>query len=95
MAKRKKIKRAAVKSRPGKRLDRNNAIASLILNIIIPGAGTLVAGMTNIGILQLLLYGVGAFMVMSFYGAIVGIPLVIIVWVWALVTGIKLVMRSR
>ena len=73
----------------------------LILNIIIPGIGTLLAGNRTEGFWQLGLYFfsiavffTGLLFTLTIIGAIIGIPLLVIApgifivsWVWALITS--------
>ena len=61
-------------------------IIGLLVNLFIwPGLGTLIGGDVSSGIIQMILMLVGA--VLSFI--LIGIPIVIIVWIWALVSSIK------
>ena len=81
----------------------NIAIIALILNIFIPGLGSLIAGKTNTGISQLILcYGgfvIGILLTLTFIWAIIGIPLMIIApisaWIWGMVTGAELIKKSQ
>ncbi|MFH1308354.1 MAG: hypothetical protein ABIH72_05885 [archaeon] len=68
------------------------AVVALILNILIPGVGSLVGGKVKAGIWQLVLTIIGAFvLIVVFY---LGALIIAVAWVWALVTGIKLVIQS-
>jgi hypothetical protein len=60
-------------------------IVGLLVNLVIPGVGTIIWGDSNKGVIQLVLFLVGFFL--SFI--IIGFPLLIGVWIWALVMGIK------
>jgi len=71
------------------------AIVGLILNLILPRLGTIIGATENkqymnAGIIQLVLFLVGV--PLTFI--VIGIPLVIGAWIWALVTGIKLVTEA-
>lgn len=81
------------------------AIAGLVVNIFIPGVGTLINKMTRNGLIQLLVYllgffisiggGVLAFMMpalgaLSFLGGL----MMFAMWVWGIVDGINLVKNS-
>lgn len=71
-------------------ITKDRAILALILNVIVlPGLGTVIAGDTNVGVTQLVLFLVG--IPLSFI--LIGIPLMIGMWIWALITGIQLVTR--
>ena len=65
-------------------------IFGLILNILVPGVGTLVlGGRPLVGVVQLVLYLAGAFMRLSTGSiSLVGDLLVIVMFVWAVVLGI-------
>ncbi|WP_439588029.1 hypothetical protein [Hydrogenophaga sp.] len=59
---------------------------SIILNVFFPGVGSLVIGKVGQGITQIILYFIGVLFCFTLVGAIVGIPLMIGVWIWGLVT---------
>ena len=68
------------------------AILSLILNILIlPGLGSLIGGKITAGILQLIFSLIGLVLTLTLIGAVIGIPLMIAMWIWALITGIQLI----
>lgn len=67
------------------------AIAALLLNILVmPGLGSLIGGKTTEGIVQLLLFVFGV--PLSFL--LIGIPLVMVAWIWGLVVGIQLIKEA-
>lgn len=66
------------------------AILGLIINWIIPGVATIVWGNRKHGIIQLILYIVG--IVLSF--VLIGIPLVMAAWIWALVSSIQMIIAA-
>jgi hypothetical protein len=66
------------------------AVAALILNILIwPGLGSLIAG-EQVGWAQGFLFLLGV--ILAF--VLIGIPIMIAVWVWGIVTGVQLVQRA-
>lgn len=68
------------------------AVAALLLNVLLlPGLGTIIGGRTTEGIIQLVLTLVG--IPLSIF--LVGIPLIIVAWVWALVSGIQILQESE
>lgn len=68
------------------------AIAALLLNILVlPGLGSLIGGRTTAGIIQLVLFIIA--IPLSFI--LIGIPLIIAMWIWALVTGIQLIKEAE
>lgn len=72
------------------------AILSLILNILIlPGLGSLIGGRIISGVFQLIFSLIGLVLTLTLIGAIIGIPLMIAMWIWALVTGIQLIKESE
>lgn len=99
----KSVKRAKspviTSSRSG--MTRGLAIAALILNIfIVPGLGTLVAGKSRTGAMQLALWVVGAVFISAAYlysipVLLIGGPLWIAAWIWGLVSGIKFIQEAR
>jgi len=64
-------------------------IVAIIVNFFFPGLGTLLIGQIGTGIAQLLLTIVAAVMVATGVLSIIGIPLGIGVWIWALVSAAK------
>jgi TM2 domain-containing membrane protein YozV len=67
------------------------AIAAMVLNVFIPGSGSLVAGRVSIGVVQLILWIIG--IPLSF--VLIGLPMVLTAWIWSLVTGIQILEESR
>lgn len=65
--------------------DQNKALLVLILNILIPGVGTIIYGETQRGVLQLALYVVGWILTVILIGPLVSLG----AWVWSLLDGIK------
>ncbi len=75
-----------------KKISNSTAILALILNILVlPGLGSLIGGKTTAGVLQLVLFLIGIPLTFVF----IGIPLMIGMWIWALITGIQLVSESK
>jgi TM2 domain-containing membrane protein YozV len=66
-------------------------IVGLLVNLAIPGLGTIIWGETNKGVIQLVLFFLGVFLSCI----IIGIPLVFGVWVWALVKGIQKLSKHK
>jgi TM2 domain-containing membrane protein YozV len=64
-------------------------VLGVIVNIFFPGIGSLIVGKIGIGIIQFLLYGFGALLSITGIGAIIGVPICIVVWIWAIVTAAK------
>lgn len=72
------------------RVTQGMAIAALILNLLIwPGLGSLVAG-RQVGWAQGFIFLAGIPLTIL----LVGIPMLVGAWIWALVTGIQLVQES-
>lgn len=66
-------------------------IAALLLNLLIwPGLGTIVAGQ-RIGWAQGFLVLGGVILTITIIGMVVGIPMIVGGWIWALVSGIRLI----
>jgi hypothetical protein len=76
-----------------KGIGRGLAIVALLLNVIVwPGLGTLIARKFNKGSMQMILSFVGFALAYVMTAALL---IVFVVWVWALVSGIKIVIESR
>ncbi|MEM4245630.1 MAG: hypothetical protein QXR60_05510 [Candidatus Nanoarchaeia archaeon] len=59
------------------------------------GIGTIIAGKTKIGLWQLLLVVVGfVFLIYPPYGTMIGVPLVIVAWIWGIWTGVQAVKEA-
>lgn len=82
--------------------DKTLQIIGLIVNIfILPGLGSIIGGRVKTGIWQLVLLFVGIIMIvigipLSFI--IIGIPIMIagailelVIWIWAIVTGVQMI----
>jgi len=67
------------------------AVTALVLNIIIPGVGSLVAGRTSQGVVQLVMWVV-SFPLMF---VLIGFPMLLAVWIWSLVSGIQILEESK
>jgi len=67
------------------------AVTALVLNIIIPGSGSLIAGRTSQGVVQLVLWVV-SFPLMF---VLIGFPMLLAVWIWSLVSGIQILEESK
>jgi TM2 domain-containing membrane protein YozV len=66
------------------------ALAALILNMLIPGLGTLVAGETTVGTIQFVLFIAGILLAIL----VIGIAFIAGAWIWALITSISLVKKA-
>lgn len=71
---------------------KTRAIVGLILNVLIwPGLGTIVGGETGKGVTQMVLILIS----LPLMFVIIGVPLLIGVWIWALVSSIGQINRSE
>mgnify|MGYP001561444223 CR=1 FL=1 len=71
------------------------AIVALLLNILIlPGLGSLIAGRIRSGVIQVFLAVLGFLLSVTLIGAVIGVPMIVIAWIWALITGINIVKDS-
>jgi TM2 domain-containing membrane protein YozV len=67
------------------------AVTALVLNIIIPGSGSLIAGRTSMGVVQLVLWVVSFPLCL----VLIGFPMLLAVWIWSLVSGIQILEESK
>ena len=65
------------------------AIIGLLVNLVSPGLGTIVIGKYDVGSVQLILFLIGLFFLITKIGSIIGIPLILAMWAWALAVSIK------
>jgi hypothetical protein len=78
----------------GRPIEQGTAIIALILNIIIwPGLGSLIAG-EQVGWIQGFLTLFGLVLVLTIFGIVVGVPLMVGMWIWGIVTGAQLIQRA-
>ena len=70
-------------------------VLAVILNILLPGVGSIVVGKIGTGLIQLLLYGIGALLTATWILAIVGAPLCFVVWIWAIITAVNAPEKPR
>jgi TM2 domain-containing membrane protein YozV len=67
------------------------AVTAMVLNVLLPGVGSLVAGRVGIGIGQLVLWIVG----LPLCFVLIGLPMVLGAWIWSLLTGIQILEESK
>ena len=72
-------------------IEESTATMGLVLNLVMPGVGSIVAGRTGEGIAQLVLFIVG----LPLCFLLIGIPLCVAVWGWALATGLRAVSDAQ
>jgi TM2 domain-containing membrane protein YozV len=70
------------------------AIAGLIVNIFLPGIGTLMCGKIAQGIIQVCLGVLSLILNLTVFLAIIGIPLYAGVWIWAIVSAATAIERD-
>jgi TM2 domain-containing membrane protein YozV len=71
---------------------KTKAIVGLVLNLLVwPGVGTIVGGETRKGVWQIVLFLISIPLIL----VIIGIPLLIGIWIWALVTSINQITKSE
>ncbi len=64
------------------------AIIGLVVNVIIlPGLGSIIGGRIRTGVIQLVLFLVS----IPLMFILIGFPLALAMWIWALVTGIQMI----
>lgn len=61
----------------------------LIFNILIPGVGSMLIGKVGQGIGQIFIWGLGFLITLGTlgFGVVIGAPLMIGAWIWAIVTA--------
>jgi TM2 domain-containing membrane protein YozV len=62
-------------------------VLAVIVNIFVPGVGSLIIGKIGTGIIQLILYGLGVLFSLTGIGVIVGGPICLVVWIWGIITA--------
>ena len=72
-------------------VDEATAVVGLLVNIPLPGVGSLILGKTREGVMQIAL----GMVALPLCLLLVGFPLLFAVWVWALTTGIRAVNDAK
>ncbi|MBS3176604.1 hypothetical protein J4457_05200 [Candidatus Woesearchaeota archaeon] len=68
------------------------ATVALLLNVLVlPGLGSIIGGKTNVGITQLVLFLVS----IPLMFILIGIPIMIGVWIWGIVTGVQILKEAQ
>lgn len=62
---------------------------AVIANILLPGFGSFFIGKVGAGLAQLMIWGFGLMLTIGTLGVggVLGIPLMIVAWIWAIVTA--------
>lgn len=81
----------AVKSAPRSRMPL--AVVGFILNLFLPGLGSIVGGKVKTGIWQVIVFLIGAllYMFVEPLGGVISFA----AWVWAIVTGVVMISEAR
>lgn len=61
---------------------------AVILNVLFPGIGTLVAKKWWQAFFQIILLIISSFLFFTGVGAIIALPLYFIVWIWAIISAV-------
>ncbi|HAZ43425.1 MAG TPA: hypothetical protein DDW76_22070 [Cyanobacteria bacterium UBA11369] len=69
-------------------------VAGIIINIFFPGVGTLIVGKIVQGIIQIILIFVAILLTITGIGAIIGLPIYFIVWIWGIISAATAIDRS-
>ncbi|VVB78173.1 Uncharacterised protein [uncultured archaeon] len=89
MVKKKRVKNSKIKT---SKISQTLAIVCLLLNILImPGLGTLIGRKTKEGVWQLVLFWIGVLLAII----LIGIPIIIVSWIWGIVSGARLIQESK
>lgn len=70
------------------------AITALIINIFVPGLGSLIGGKIRTGTKQLIMWAIG-WILIALALWIIGAPLAIAALIWGIVTGAQLIQEAR
>lgn len=62
-------------------------IIAVLVNFFIPGIGSFMVGRGGAGVAQLLIFGMGLFLVVTVFLLPVGLVLMGIAWIWGLITA--------
>lgn len=104
-AKKKTVKKTTARTQPRttsvrttKKLTRSLAVVAFLLNVlvfILPGIGSLIGGKTKTGIWQLVLAVIGILLSMTLSLTLLGLPILLVAWIWGIITGIEILRESE
>jgi TM2 domain-containing membrane protein YozV len=100
-AKKKTTRKPAMAVKPAKakrKLTRPLAVVAFLLNVLVfllPGIGSLIGGKTRQGVWQIILAGIGMILTLSLELQLLSLPLVLIAWIWGIVTGVEMLRESE
>ncbi len=72
-----------------------SSVNGLILNIILPGLGSLLYGRSKgAGVAQLVLFLVGILLCITLIGILLGVPLMLAAWIWSIISGVGMLSQK-
>lgn len=71
------------------------AIGALVLNLFLPGVGSITGGRVREGVVQMILTLVGLYLVFNLFLRPLAIVLLFAMWVWGLITAIQLLGEAQ
>lgn len=60
----------------------------VLLNVFLCPIGTFVAGKPVAGVIQLIMMVLAFFLTLSVFGAIIGLPIGFVAWIWGLIVAV-------
>ena len=87
----KKTNKKTKRTKKSKILKRNRAITALIVNLIIPGLGSIIGRKKHEGLVQLILFIISIPLLII----LIGIPLLVAMWLWALITSVQIILEAE
>lgn len=58
---------------------------AVVINFLVPGVGSFFIGQVGQGIAQFLIWAVGLIFCFTVVGALIGIPMIAVAWLWAII----------
>lgn len=75
-----------------KKSEMGRAIAGCLINVLVfPGLGSIIGGRVGTGVIQMILILIGIITVWF----LIGLPILLIAWIWALITGIDMIQDAE
>lgn len=62
-------------------------VAAIVINVLLPGIGTLLVQKWGQAIVQIILIIIGILLIFTVIGGIIGFPLYLAAWIWAIVSA--------
>ena len=60
---------------------------AVLINVFVPGIGTLMIGKIGEGIAQFIIWGLGIVFCFTIIGVFIGLPMAFVAWLWSIISA--------